>query len=618
MNNNILTLDKKKYHKACIVSSSSSIISMLIAGVAFITTVRASAQNADAIYHGGTIITVNDAANTAEAIAVKDGRILAVGSKVDVLQKKGDATKLIDLGGKTLIPGFIDPHSHIAAYEFAWGLPVLNPPPIGDVEKIADIITKLKDYIASKKLAPGTLVIGTGYDDSLLKERRHPIRKELDQVSSEHPVLIVHTSGHLISANTAALKLVGYDKATPDPNGGVIRRDSKGEPDGVCEELAAMPFLLIIKPHSMVQQLKNFDDIQAYYASLGVTTAQDGISMPNDIALLKEAARQKRLIIDVVSYPRWDIFNDVLSGQRKLDIEYHPPIHACESMSGEDQIAVEPVIKDSTKTQVGIYQNRLKFAGIKITADGSPQGKTAFLTEPYVHAPEGQKKDYRGYSTVTQEELDRWFDAAYQNDLQLIVHCNGDAAADMMILAARKAQSKHGRKDLRPVMIHAQMIRHDQVDAMAELGIVPSFFTAHTYYWGDWHINETVGRNRAFGMSPCAYALKKGLRFTNHTDASIVPPNHLDAMWTAVNRVSRTAVVVGPDERISALDALKAVTINAAYQYFEEKKKGSLEIGKLADLVILDKDPLTVPPMTIKDIKVLETIKEGKTIYQSH
>jgi hypothetical protein len=618
MNNNILTLDKKKYHKACIVSSSSSIISMLIAGVAFITTVRASAQNADAIYHGGTIITVNDAANTAEAIAVKDGRILAVGSKVDVLQKKGDATKLIDLGGKTLIPGFIDPHSHIAAYEFAWGLPVLNPPPIGDVEKIADIITKLKDYIASKKLAPGTLVIGTGYDDSLLKERRHPLRKELDQVSSEHPGLIVHTSGHLISANTAALKLVGYDKATPDPNGGVIRRDSKGEPDGVCEELAAMPFLLIIKPHSMVQQLKNFDDIQAYYASLGVTTAQDGISMPNDIALLKEAARQKRLIIDVVSYPRWDIFNDVLSGQRKLDIEYHPPIHACESMSGEDQIAVEPVIKDSTKTQVGIYQNRLKFAGIKITADGSPQGKTAFLTEPYVHALEGQKKDYRGYSTVTQEELDRWFDAAYQNDLQLIVHCNGDAAADMMILAARKAQSKHGRKDLRPVMIHAQMIRHDQVDAMAELGIVPSFFTAHTYYWGDWHINETVGRNRAFGMSPCAYALKKGLRFTNHTDASIVPPNHLDAMWTAVNRVSRTAVVVGPDERISALDALKAVTINAAYQYFEEKKKGSLEIGKLADLVILDKDPLTVPPMTIKDIKVLETIKEGKTIYQSH
>lgn len=578
-------------------------------------TLAASAQIADTIYHGGTIITVNDEAPSAEALAVKDGRILAVGPKADVLQKKGDATRMVDLGGKTLIPGFIDPHSHIAAYEFAWGLPVLNPPPVGDVEEIADIIAKLRAYVASKKLAPGTLVIGTGYDDSLLKERRHPIREELDQVSSDHPVMIVHASGHLISANTAALKLVGYSKATPDPKGGVIRRDSKGEPDGVCEELAAMPFLLIIKPHPLEQQLKNFDEIQAYYASLGVTTAQDGISMPNDIALLKEAARQERLIIDVVSYPRWDIFNDVLSGQRKLDIEYHSPIHSCESMGREGSVSVEPVIKDATKTQVGIYQNHLKFAGIKITADGSPQGKTAFLTEPYLHAPEGQKKDYRGYPTVTQEELNRWFDAAYQNDLQLIVHCNGDAAADMMILAARKAQSKHGKKDLRPVMIHAQMIRHDQVDAMAELGIIPSFFAAHTFYWGDWHMNETVGRNRAFGMSPCAYALKKGLRFTNHTDASIVPPNHLDAMWAAVNRVSRTGVVVGADERISAHDALKAVTINAAYQYFEEKKKGSLEVGKLADLVILDKDPLKVPPMTIREIKVLETLKEGKTIY---
>jgi len=499
-------------------------------------TFTASAQIADTIYHGGTIITVNDEAPSAEALAVKDGKILALGLAAGVLQTKGDTTKVVDLGGKTLIPSFIDPHSHIAAYEFAWGLPVLNPPPVGDVEAIADIVAKLKAYVASKQLAPGTLVIGTGYDDSLLKERRHPIREELDQVSSEHPVMIVHTSGHLISANTAALKLVGYSKATPDPKGGVIRRDAKGEPDGVCEELAAMPFLMIVKPHPLEQQLKNFDEIQAYYASLGVTTAQDGISMPNDIALLREAARQKRVIIDVVSYPRWDIFNDVLSGQRKLDIEYHSPLHACESMSGEGSIAVEPVIKDATKTQVGIYQNHLKFAGIKITADGSPQGKTAFLTEPYVHAPEGQKKDYRGYPTVTQEELNRWFDAAYQNDLQLIVHCNGDAAADMMILAVRKAQSKHGRKDLRPVMIHAQMIRHDQVDAMAELGIIPSFFAAHTFYWGDWHINETVGRNRAFGMSPCAYALKKGLRFTNHTDASIVPPNHLDAMWAAVNR----------------------------------------------------------------------------------
>jgi predicted amidohydrolase YtcJ len=252
---------------------------------------------------------------------------------------------------------------------------------------------------------------------------------------------------------------------------------------------------------------------------------------------------------------------------------------------------------------------------VKITGDGSPQGKTAFLTKPYVKPPAGTGVDYKGYPTVTQEELDRWFDLAWRNNLQLIVHCNGDGAADQMISAVRKTIAAQGKRDLRPVMIHAQMIRHDQVDAMAELGIIPSFFTAHTFFWGDWHIAETVGPERAFGMSPAAYALKKGLRFTNHTDANVVPPNHLTAMWTAVNRVSRSGIIVGPDERISPLEALKAVTLNAAHQYFEESFKGSIEVGKLADLVILDKNPLKIDPMAIKDIRVIQTIKDGQTIY---
>jgi hypothetical protein len=185
----------------------------------------------------------------------------------------------------------------------------------------------------------------------------------------------------------------------------------------------------------------------------------------------------------------------------------------------------------------------------------------------------------------------------------------------MMIRSVRKTVKKYGKKDLRPVMIHAQMIRHDQVDDMAELGIVPGFFTAHTFYWGDWHINETVGQVRAFGMSPASYALKDGIRFTNHSDAPIVPPDPMMVMWTAVNRLSRSGVVVGPDERISPLEALRAMTINSARQYFEERSKGSLEPGKRADLVILDRNPLKVAPIEIREVKVLETIKDGVTIY---
>ncbi len=594
-------------------------MAIFLVGITLFSFAVSGAETADLIYHRGEIVTMDDAHPAAEAVAVRLGRILAVGNSAEILKFQGNSTTVIDLDGKTLLPGFIDPHSHLAQYQQTWGIPALAPPPVGDVRTIADIIAKMRAYIVKKKIPPGELVLGNGYDDSLLAELRHPTRSDLDQISQEHPVLLVHASGHFLTGNSLALAAVKYDRETKDPLGGVIRREANGDPNGVCEELAGLPFFQLLKPNPLQKQLENLIEIQELYARHGVTTAQDGISMGPEIQLLREAANRGELFLDIVSYPRWDLFNDVLSGQRKLDIEYHSPLIGCCQMnaSGTRPVMTNPIISDKSKLQVGIYQNHLKFAGIKITADGSPQGKTAFLTKPYVNPPPGQSKDYRGYATVTQDELDRWFDVAYLREVQLIVHCNGDAAADMMIAAARKAIRKHGKKDLRPVMIHAQMIRHDQVDAMDELGIIPSFFTGHTFFWGDWHLKETVGPERAFGMSPAAYAVKKGMRFTNHTDAPIIPPDPLIALWTAVNRVSRSGVVVGPNERISALDGLKAMTIHAAYQYFEESTKGSIEPGKLADFVILDKNPLTVPPMTIKDIKVTETIKQGVKIYSS-
>jgi predicted amidohydrolase YtcJ len=450
-----------------------------------------------------------------------------------------------------------------------------------------------------------------------MKEGRHPTRADLDRVSTEHPVMAVHTSGHLLAANSRALAVVGYTRDTKDPAGGLIQRDASGEPTGVMEELAALPFMMLLKPHDMATQLKNFAEIQDYYLSHGVTTAQDGISMPNDLALMREAANSGLLKIDLVAYPRWDQFNDVLDGKRSLAVDIHPLGSQGADLLGAPVSASADAISRKGRAQVGIYQKRLKIGGIKITGDGAPVAKTAFLTQPYLKPPHGMAADYKAYPSVTQAELDRWFDLAWRNNLQLLVHCNGDAAADQMLRAARKAIAKHGMKELRPVMIHAQFVRQDQLDAMVELGITPSFFSGHTYYWGDWHINETVGQARAFGMSPMASAKRKGLRFTNHSDAPVVPIDHLMILWTAVNRVSRSGVVVGPDERISALDALRAVTLDAAFQYFEEKRKGSIEVGKLADLVILDQNPLTVEPMAIKDIRVLETIKEGKTVWKS-
>ena len=581
-----------------------------------------TAPVADSIYTNGVIITVNDAQPSAEAVAVKDGKILAVGSRDEVMDHLGPSTEVIDLRGRTMIPGFVDGHSHICDYGMLWGYPALNPPPVGDVTSIDDLIAVMRAFIAEDKIPRGVAVFGNGYDDSMLAERRHPTKEDLDRVSTEHPVVVIHTSGHLGSANTLALERVGFGAGAPNPKGGVIRCDPRtGEPTGVVEEQAVYNFLPLLPQKTEEQRMQTLVEIQNYYASFGVTTAQDGQTLPPSIALLRKAAAQGKLIIDIVSYPKWTFFEKVLSGEQTLDVEYVRPGYASNIESvhrhGAPEGQVDPNITAKVKEKVGVYTNGLKFGGIKITSDGSPQGKTAYLTRPYLHPPEGQPADYRGYPILSQEEMDRWFDAAYEREVQIIVHCNGDAAADMMIEAVRKAQRRHGKKRLRPVMIHAQTVRADQLDQMNELGIVPSFFSSHTFFWGDWHINETLGRERAFRISPLRSALKRGMKFANHTDAPVTPPDQMMVIHSAVNRTSRSAVIVGPEERISPMDALKAVTIWGAYLYFEEKEKGSIEVGKRADLVVLSANPLTVDDATIKDIKALQTIKDGKTIYDA-
>jgi hypothetical protein len=576
---------------------------------------------ADVIYTGGDIITMVGAEpNYAEALAVKDERILAVGTKSDVRRFQGNRTKLINLGGKTMLPGFIDGHGHIVDYTLRGDSPDLSPPPVSDVSSIEQLVAKMKLAIATNPPAPGKIALGLGYDDSLLAEKRHPTRVDLDRISKDVPIMVSHVSGHIVAANSKALELAKITKNTPDPMGGVFQRDAKsGEPNGVCEEQAGQIFMPFLNLPSVDERVKALDRFMHWYAGFGITTAQDAISSPQNIAILLQKRKQSgRPLIDIVSYPMWAIFNDVLSGKKTLDIDYTPPnLDGCASL--ETRLAVirrlPPVVDSATREKVGVYVNGIKFAGIKITGDGAPVGKTAFLTKPYLRPPHGQPADYRGYPTLPQEELDKWFDTAYRLNIQIVMHCNGDATADMMIAAVRKAVAKYGMKDLRPVMVHSQFIRHDQVDAMKDLGMVPNFFTSHTFFWGDWHINETVGRERAFGMSPMNYANSLGMKFTDGADSPIVPPSIMDLVWTAVNRVSRSGVVVGPDERVSPYVALKSVTDYAAYAQFEERSKGTLESGKLADLVILEKNPLKVDPMTIRGIRVVETFKNGKSIY---
>jgi hypothetical protein len=539
------------------------------------------------IYTGGTIVTVNDAQPTADAIAVKDGKILAVGGRDEVLALKGTETQVVDLGGRTMLPGFIDAHGHVFNVGVQAVAANLLAPPDGQVTDIASLQAALRTWAERSPAAVGRTgwIIGMGYDDSQLREGRHPTRDELDAVSGVAPVLVVHQSGHLAVVNSKGLEDFGYSAATVEPPGGTIRR-RKGsrEPDGLIGGTAWWPQLF-----SKLGRLGREDNEALLlagldrYAEFGFTTAQEGRATAEAVATEAALAERGKLKLDVVAYP---------------DIQA-----AASAIAG-------PFLSKS-------YTGRFRIGGAKLTLDGSPQGKTAWLTEPYRIPPAGRGEDYPGSPAMTDDEANASVDQAYGKGWQILVHCNGDAAADQFIRAARLATAKHGPGDRRPVMIHAQTVREDQLDAMKELGIIPSFFGMHTYYWGDWHRDSVLGPERASRISPAASALRRGIPFTQHHDAPVALPSAIMVLFSQVNRVTRSGEILGPEQRVSAMDAIKSITIHAAHQYFEEKTKGSLEPGKLADLVILDRNPLTVDPMAIKDIRVVETIKEGRTIYRA-
>lgn len=565
---------------------------VLISFYAFLSCNAPSTQatrdnTADAIYYGGDIITMEgDSAIYAEAVAVKDGKIVFVGSKADAEKMKGDSTVMNDLQGKTLLPGFVDSHGHLADAINAAGQANISSPPVGNCSSINDIITELQKCKAENNIKDGEWIFGWGYDDTQLNEKTPPTKVELDKAFPNNPVFIRHVSGHLGVANSLALKDGHIDKNTKDPDGGLIlRMPGSTEPNGVLQEMAIHHFVDIINKTFSTQQAALLNKALMNYASVGVTTAQEGFSDAQTVSFLKTSAADNKLFIDVVSLSSF------------LDLEKN--------------------LTDTTM-RYGKYSNHLKFAGTKIVADGSPQGKTAFFTQAFLTPVPGCSHDCKGFPNVTQEQLNTLFDVAYKNKQQLFVHCNGDATMDMLLAAhehACKTNDQPLDADRRTVVIHSNFVRKDQLVKYKAYNITPSFFTNHAYFWGDVHV-ENLGQERAFFLSPVHTADSLGIVYSNHTDNIITPINQIFTVWTAVNRQSRSGNIIGPNERATPYQALKALTINAAYQVFDDKIKGTLTVDKLADLVILDQNPLKVDPMKIKDIMVTETIKEGKTVYK--
>ena len=542
---------------------------------------REVTEFADLIFIGDNIITMDNSEVT--AVAVRGDRIVATGGQAEVIQLQDDSTRLVELGDRALLPGFIDAHGHFGAVATSSALLDLSSPPVGAVETIDDIVTAIQKWIENNDVPDGQLIYGFGYDDSLLAEQRHPNRDDLDRASTSHPIVIRHVSGHLNAANSMALAQSRITAEIQSPQGGVIRRRSDSdEPIGVMEETAMglLPGYGALISEEQGWQLRR--DAAEIYSSYGITTIQDSNVSVAYVNALKAHAREEAFPVDIVAYIMGNPLSDIELGQVSQDAEY-----------------------------VG----GVRIGGVKFILDGSPQGRTAWMSQPYNEGPPGVDADYVAYPSYDPEAYQARVDNLLERHVPVLAHANGDQAIERMIDGIADAVEGEAIPDHRSVIIHAQLIRADQLDRVKELGIIPSYYSAHPFFWGDWH-RLSFGDERAGFISPVRATINRDIPFTVHNDSPIVPPDMMRLVSITVNRKTRSGYILGPEQRATVMEALYAITQGAAYQYFEEDEKGSITSGKRADLVILETNPLAVDPAQLADVKIAETFARGVSVYR--
>ena len=504
------------------------------------------------LFYNAKVITM-DTDKQAQALLVDDDKIAAVGLNEELLNQPYD--QKIDLEGKTILPGFIDAHSHLSSYAGTFTQANLE-----GAKSYSDIKDTLLSFAKDSELTSGQWLIANSYDHNRLAEKKHPTKEFLDQIFPDNPVILQHQSGHFGVFNSVALEklnLQGTDQ------------------DGYEEENAYIEAIKKVPLSEANTLLRSYKKAFEAYASYGITTVQEGMMVSAMVPMYQLLLHNDSFMLDVVGYPQ---INDA-------DRFYNSfPDHET-------------------------YNKHFRLGGYKIILDGSPQGRTAWMRAPYLNS-----NNY-GVSSLKDEEVEAALNKALHDHRQLLSHCNGDRAAQQLLRMAKKVDQEGKLKELRPVIIHGQLLGVDQLPEVKHLGFIPSFFIAHVYHWGDIHI-ENFGLARASQISPANSTLKENILLTFHQDSPVIKPDMLETLWCATNRLTKNGILLGKEEIIPIKEALKAITINAAYQYGEEDTKGSLVKGKNADLVILDQDPLEIDQKNLRDIKVLQTYKDGKLIYQ--
>jgi predicted amidohydrolase YtcJ len=502
---------------------------------------------------------------SASAMAISGNRIVAIGSESEVRAVIGEYSKYHDLNGKTIVPGFFESHDHLYMSSGTNSVtdvsPFTTPTLSGALKKIQQTQPNEEGW-----------VIAFGADQELYKEQRGPTRDLLDKLFPNTPVLVFHLSGHGGFANSEALRLAGVDESTPNPTGGFYEKDATGQLTGY---LSGQPALFTVKGY------------------------------PNPSPDTARSAALQRAAKGVTTASEFGIMNAfVLEGLQQATSSPDFPVRVVGGY-----FSTAPDFEEIVPRLANYENSLLKIPFIKTWTDGSLQGGTGYLSEGY-HA-EGMGG---GGAQGSQEFFNEQVLRIYQLGYWPAIHANGDAALDIALNAVEYAQQAMDDKpelDVRPQIIHAQYTREDQISRMAELGVYPTFFTTHVYYWGDLHYEKVLGPVRAQRLSAMADGFRYGIKPSMHNDPPVTPVDPLFNMWIAIKRTSQTGRVLGGDQAISPHQALEAYTINAAYQFGMEQDAGSLEVGKFADFVVLDSNPLKIGPDKIRYIRVLTTVRGG-------
>jgi predicted amidohydrolase YtcJ len=541
------------------------------------------------IYTARRIITMNPSTPDADAVAVRDGRIVGVG-EVDELHRWGPAEVDESFRDHILTPGFVEAHTHVMAGG-VWQFPYVGffdrKDPHGKVWPGCKNIDEVIDRLIEQESAitdPAQPLLAWGLDPIYFPGERL-VATHLDRVSEHRPIYVYHASGHLATVNTAMLHKSEINEHTLTPG---VARNPDGTPNGELQEPPAM-------------QLAG-SGIAGLFAAIGSDEAKWGYAW--------EARNAGHTLVTDLGTTRVNDDAQLEAWRRITDDPTYPVrvMVAGSSLFGGPQDPHE--LAGIVQRLKGACTDKLKFGIIKVILDGSIQGFTARIGSPfYLNPPEGAPQN--GLWLVPPEQMADIVSIHHEAGLTVHCHCNGDQAAQVFIDAVGTALERHPRWDHRHTVQHSQMTRPAQYRKMAALGMHANIFSNHLFYWGDQHRDITIGPERAAGMDACGTALREGVPFSIHSDTPITPIGHLHTMWCAVNRVTASGDILGPEERIGVMDALHAATIGGAQQLNLDHEVGSIEVGKWADFAVLEEDPLTVDPMELRNIDVWGTVLGG-------